>query len=390
MPTDRTELKEETNAPMQGEAALHEGQSAPTPTASDAHQREDHVWQKNEVIREGFKNKTKGEAKFNAISYIGVGYGLVTATSVLMTWLLNDTKQFSGKFGKLATAFTTRTGLPRSIASIGTLFLGGTIASVLPVKWLEDKKSEIVKKLDESLYTPEELKDPKIKAAHQELDEMPKQTWLSVFGSRVVAFAATFGVFFLMGSNKSPLAKHTGQSIDKLSTQFGRWFDGVLHKDIKLPMFVTRQFGDSFDGVLRKGSPAILNEIKAASASNAAKIASGELSGIEVLRDQPNPDRVASRVWSYIGLDAFYTAITSASLFVFTRIFGGLVGKSPTTEPQAHVPTLAVTPKERDTITPSEVPSQAQQSEKPTPRISSASLMERVAAAPTQNAELTA
>jgi hypothetical protein len=291
--------------------------SASAPQQSAAQSTSDgRQWQKKEVIREGFRNKTKGEAWFNGGSYIGVGYGVVTAISVFMTWLLNDTQKFAAKYGAFAGKITSKLGVHSSFGNIVALFLGGTIASVLPVKWLEDKKPEIVKKLDRMLYSDEELNDPKIIAAHKELDEMPKQTWASVFSSRVVAFAATVSVFLLMGSNKSPLAKHTGESIDKRSIQFGRWFDKLLHR----------------------GNPEIVAQIDKAIETNIAKMSSshGEnaLKGLEVVRDKVGGDRIASRIYSYIGLDAFYTAITSASLFIFTRIFGGLIGKAP--EPRAH------------------------------------------------------
>ena len=345
---------------------------------SDARADDDRQWKKKEIIREGFRNKTKGEAWFNTISYVGIGYGLVTATSVFLTWLLHDTEKFSKNFGAFAKGATTKLGVPPSIANIGTLFLGGTIASVLPVKWLEDKKPEIVKKLDRMLYSDEELKDPKIKAAHQELDELPKQTWASVFSSRVVAFAATFGIFFLMGSNKSPLAKATGESIDKRSIQFGRWLDKWIHR----------------------GNPEVTAKIDTAIQTNLSKInpslGDEALSGLEVIRDKVGGDRIASRVWSYIGLDAFYTLFTSASLYIFTRVFGGLIGKptgdkaSASTKKDKHAVAHAAPAKAlADQSTVREEAPATEQPDKPSANISQPTLLERVAQ-PQQTAELTA
>ncbi len=330
----------------------------------------DHSWKKQDVIREGFKNKTRGEAWFNGFSYVGIGYGLVTATSVFMTWLLNDTKKFSGTYGAFAKSATSKLGLHSSFANIAALFLGGTIASVLPVKWLEDKKPQIVKRLDRMLYSDAELNDPKMIAAHKELDDMPKQTWASVFSSRVVAFGATLSVFLLMGSNKSPLAKHTGESIDKRSIQFGRWFDKLIHRD----------------------NPEIIQAIEAAQKTNLAKMSSvhgaDALKGLEVIRDKVGGDRITSRIWSYIGLDAFYTAITSSSLFVFTRIFGGLIGKAPATSTKTHTTTQSnpILPPEIHTAP---VPDERTASYAPNAQITSATHLSRLAA-PSQTPELTA
>ena len=66
--------------------------NAPTETIPDDQTAAEIRRNRRDVIREGFKNKTRGEAWFNGISYIGVGYGLVTAVSVFLTWLMRDTK----------------------------------------------------------------------------------------------------------------------------------------------------------------------------------------------------------------------------------------------------------------------------------------------------------
>lgn len=269
-----------------------------------------HPLKRSEVIAEGFRNRTKGEALFNKISYIGFGYFLVTAVSIFMTWLLRDTRRIAPKFAESAKKVTEKFGLHHDIIDIGTLFLGGSIASVLPVKWLEDRKSELVKKFDRFYYTDDQIKNtPSIQAAYKELDTLPKQTWLSVAGSRIVAFAATFSLYALAGSNKGPLAKLTGESISKRAIQFGRWMDKLWHRS----------------------NPAVVAEIEASAAENIRRMSStyGDkaLKGLELMREGPHADRVASRIWSYTGLDGLYTLVTSGTLFVGTRVLGGLWGK---------------------------------------------------------------
>ena len=275
------------------------------------------------TIQEGFRNRTKGERLFNRLAYTGVGFFGVTGVSVLMTWLLRDNPKTSPKFEAFVERNIERFNLHRfrntinSNVTIATLFLGGTIVSVLPIKWLEDSKASIVKKFDERFYSKKELQEnPAIEAAHREMESLPKQTWASVLGSRLVAFAATFGVSFLMGSNESPIAKRTGESIDKRSAQFGRWMDRALNK----------------------GNPKAIEEIEKAVISNKDAIESGALKGIEIVRKEAaNLDRIPTRIWNYIGMDGFYTVITSATLFAFTRILAPVLGKKQL-EPEQRQP----------------------------------------------------
>lgn len=265
----------------------------------------EHKLNRKDIIHLGFQNKTRGEAAFNAISYVGFGYFIVTATSVLMTWLLHDTKGPASFFKKniserLVTETTKKYGFGDTAMNIVTLFIGGTIASVLPVKWLEDRKSKAVKKLDYMLYTEDQFyNDPKIQAAHKELDELPKQTWLSVFSSRVVAFAATFAVFFAIGGKDSILGKKLGTSLDEFSTVAGRKIDSFFSKN----------------------NPHALEQIE-----NATKLSAKEITRAADVNGKNIGDRIPSRVFSYISLDAVYTLITSVSLWVSTRIFGAVMG----------------------------------------------------------------
>ena len=280
----------------------------------------------NKVFGEGFRNRTKGESLFNKISYFGFGYVLTTAVSIAMTWALADNKRLGPKYKEITDPIFAKLKIPESFRSISTLFIGGTVASVLPVKWLEDSKKTLVHKFDRLYYTDEQIaNDPTIQQAYKALDAEPKQTWLSVFSSRVVAFAATFTVFKLMGSNESLLARKTGESIDKRSTQAGRYLDKL--------------FSGNNAKIVAEVEEAAASNLKAVEATKELPMgAKGKVSGIEVMRDNPYgaPDRIRSRIWSYITLDAFYTAITSSTLFVFTRILAPIMGK------KSQVPEAAV------------------------------------------------
>ena len=323
-------------------------------------------------IKDGFQNRTRGEKMFNRITYTGVGYFGVTAFSVWLTWLLKDSKILSKAFNnhsftesveavKVAWEKAPEKSLKRffssqlhSISTIGALFTGGTVVSVLPIKALEDNKASIVKSLDHKLYTPEELKaDPSIEESHKKLEAAPRQTWVSVFTSRFTAFALTLAAWFAVGTEKSPLAKATkindnsathkdlngnnGWSLDNLAITTGRSIDKMLHKDITKP-----------------GNAEIRQRIHDAKVISPIDVTRGgtyavghELAGQKISEEKT--DRVLSRVLSYITQDSLYTLITSQSLWVATRIFGPIFDKPHEGMPKkdALEPTLKPTPHTR-------------------------------------------
>ena len=277
-------------------------------------------------VREGFKSHTEGEKKFNNLTYKWVGYFGVTGFSVFLTWLIKDSpfKLFGGK--RLADHFDTLVKWSakkidplnptkhedtfRSFWTIGTLFFGGSVVSVLPVKWLEDSKVRLVKKFDREIYGEEAVaNDPTIVNAHRLIESQPKQGWLSVIGSRITAFIATFATWITLGDNTRFLPKKLGTSIDTLGVQIGRWADRI--RSI--------------------GNPERIRNIQAAVKANMNdEKLGGELR--ELTKHNSNaPDSMFSRVASYIGMDGIYTVITSIGLFVSTRVLGPLLYKNAKT-----------------------------------------------------------
>lgn len=282
---------------------------------------------KRHDIAEGFKSRTKGEGLFNKLTYTGVGYFGVTGFSVFLTWLIRDSKWLSHHYenfteklvqGMEKTPLRRMSGFVYSNMTIATLFLGGTIVSVLPVKWLEDNKSKIVKRFDRWLYGKEKVEnDPEIKKAHAEMDAIPQQTWGSVTGSRVLAFGTTLGISLLMGSKESPLSKASGHSLDSVSARMGRGLDRFFNE--KNPA-ANRAIDKARDiSVEMRGQPTIMREW------------AGKHEGKHYDLTQGNgADRIPSRVYSYIFLDGFYTIFTSIALFVSTRILAPFLGKQNT------------------------------------------------------------
>lgn len=296
---------------------------APTAaTSSDVSSKEDRREETRNLIKAGFENKTKGETLFNRIVYGGLGFGLVTGVSIFTTWLLRDSKLLSSHYSNLIktvqnTFKGNRTGAALekfnnsvdSAMTIGALFTGGTIATVLPVKAMEDNKASIVKALDRRIYGADVVAtNPDIIAAHHELDIAPKQSWASVLVSRIVAFAGTFATWFVVGG-----------AIDKGSIQAGRSIDKFFRaKDSPVAKEIAHMQSISPREMHRKLNP--------------------EKPRIDAV------DRVSTRLWNYVVQDGLYTALTSTLLFVSTRIFGPIFDKSHLSTPSKQDATTVEKP----------------------------------------------
>lgn len=302
------------------------------------------------VIADGFRNHTRGETLFNRITYLGVGYFGVTAVSVFLTWLLRDSKSMSPKFEQFTERLVKAAekspvkGLGNFIYSnmtILTLFLGGSLASVLPVKWLEDNKAKLVKSFDRRIYGKEVAdNDPEIKAAHEAMEAMPKQTWGSVAASRILAFATTFGTSFLLGSEKTPVGRKFNTSIDDVSTRVGRKLDRALSKNNPAAQeAIDKAIEANFKATHADGTPVKQQTVMRDWSGNIERLdANGNLSKAEHVdwKIGTGADRIRSRVLSYITLDGLYTVVTSATLYIFTRVLAPILGKKQKAKEEAQ------------------------------------------------------
>ncbi len=327
---------------------------------------------KKHYIKDGFKTRTKGEKLFNQFTYTGLGFFGVTAFSIFVTWLLRDSKFLSPHYNgfvdrtveaaRKSPFFSKFADLINSNMTIATLFLGGTIVSVLPIKWLEDNKARIVKGLDEKLYGKQVAdNDPTIQQAHAEMEAMPKQTWLSVIASRGLAFAATYTTSLLLGSAATPVGKATGHNIDSLSIAFGRNADRLLNKNnvealVQIDKAMMHNVGDVVRSHPNPAHP----------------------------KFNPNADRISTRIWSYIAQDGFYTLITSQALFVFTRVLAPLFdGETKKRDRQQQL--VAPKPATIDNPAPLEHSApETKQQDGPHVKVSNAASLSRLTDAPQQ------
>jgi hypothetical protein len=121
------------------------------------------------------------------------------------------------------------------------LTLGGHLMAI-PVKLLEDVKKPIVKWIDAQHYGKEAKTDPKIIAAHKELDAEPEKTWGSIAQSRGVTVVSAVASQYVICSTDALSTKpfkdtvfEKWSSLDRIITQIVRWAEGLFYpakKDI--------------------------------------------------------------------------------------------------------------------------------------------------------------
>ncbi len=164
------------------------------------------------------REKLPAEKKFDQAVYGGISYAAQAGTGIALTYWL---KYGSGKqhFDKVAKWVGSKIhpskATAQAIEDVSPLLMVSTMIMVgntflLPVKWLENHKPEIVRKWHENHvqkkqasgdpYTPEEL-------AHQQeclkqLEETPKQTWGSLIGGRAFGLASVYTVLIGMDIGK--------------------------------------------------------------------------------------------------------------------------------------------------------------------------------------------
>jgi len=156
---------------------------------------------------------TRGEHKFDRWTYAGVGYLANVAISLGAVYWVERThagQQFMGKFIE-----GVKRALPKldpqwsKFIASKTFFLTGGFAVLAPMKMLEDRKVDLIKKWDRAYYGDAVDHDPTIQQSHRELEAAPKQSWSSIIASRIVSLVPFYGTVGLLWSNKSPLAKMT-------------------------------------------------------------------------------------------------------------------------------------------------------------------------------------
>lgn len=149
------------------------------------------------------RQKLPEEIKFDKAVYGGISYAAQAGTGIVLTnWIKNGGGQHY--FQKLAEALTGARGASAtekasSFIIVSTMIMVGN-AFLLPVKWLENRKPQIIRGMVERANKRREAHGDmpsEEELAHQlqhldKLDKEPKQTWWSLGGGRAFSLAGVY------------------------------------------------------------------------------------------------------------------------------------------------------------------------------------------------------
>lgn len=277
------------------------------------------------------QHRSKGETMFDWLIYGGmnfIGTFLITipvAYSLEMGFMRKPFAAFRNGIAKLGAS----EGTANMIAKTTSLFAGGTVM-LLPVKIAEDNKKEIVDKLNKSLG---DTTNPNT------IESAPKQDWLSLAKSRLVAWGTVFvsmtTVASLAGKDKDGVSRFA-----KFEDWFGRktaeFFKKDTHRE-QMTNLTDRKMPDATSlSELRKEEGVIKGVLKDVEAG-AKKVLGHDVKASSVRLDEL-AGKIAkheTRTFSYgklASLDIFATAAAVSLLYAGSRVFGKVNEPKTTTE----------------------------------------------------------
>jgi len=194
----------------------------------------------NPKNQEAAKQRTTGEKWFNGVRFAVAETVILVATAAIAyvanygkdsyrvggTEVPNYLKKFqvwmrdkmtSSKFFSEKGEFGVR--LAGAVASSTVLMHGGNLFAPV-MKWMEDKKANIVNFFNKHLGKPGELEEGK-----ERIKEQVKQTWGDIIKGRALSWIVVFTSFFsadmLLGKDASGMRR-----FDKFEDKFGKWVAG--------------------------------------------------------------------------------------------------------------------------------------------------------------------
>ncbi len=171
--------------------------------------------------------KTRGERKFDLLTYGGLGIILNEIISYFVMKTIGKDGFAHGAFTKFESWFAGLSGhfskfeKPGFFKYLGEYVVGDKTSSIssarsprLPfllvatiggmfvvpfVKHREDNKGKIVREYDRNYYGRQADTDPAIVAAHKEMDDAPQQSWSSLWKGRVTTVLSAAAADFAFG-----------------------------------------------------------------------------------------------------------------------------------------------------------------------------------------------
>jgi len=164
------------------------------------------------------------EKTFDRAVYGGISYGAQAAAGIVLTYFL---KYGSGKplFEKVSKWLGPKLFRNKSVEEaakeistplmVTAMIMVGN-AFLLPVKWLENRKPQIirawheknVKKLEADGTPLSEEEKAHGQECLKQLEETPKQTWKSLLGGRGFGLAAVYATLFALGNKRNEAAEN--------------------------------------------------------------------------------------------------------------------------------------------------------------------------------------
>ncbi len=220
----------------QAQTAVTARQAAPAPGVGDAHARK-HF-------------KTEGENRFNWITYTGLGYFANVAISLAGVYWAERTHAGQSFIGALGRGFEKLgfNGAKAEMLGRKSFFLTGGFAVIPFMKWLEDKKPELVKTYNREIYGALADTDPTIRQSEHEVEQAPQQSWASLIIGRLLALVPFYITVGMLWDRDSWLARTTNpeqkpgkgwyfdrpistvaRDLGKQFTSRGTAFDSAMH-----------------------------------------------------------------------------------------------------------------------------------------------------------------
>lgn len=292
-----------------------------------------------------------GERKFDRLTYRDIGYGVNVLSSIGAVWWAERTTQGQKALeglGKLFAKIPSLTPERAKFFANKSFFLTGGFLVLLPMKWLEDAKSDLVKKWNREIYGSAVDSDPELIRSQNEVDNAPKQSWLSIFGSRILALVPFYAVVGLLWDRTSTLAKWTnpelramsGDAIKTLEKTDPAAFSQVASKGFYFdrPIATVSRFIGKLTAQIT-GNKAAITEIE-----TMQKTFPGTIQGS--ITSAPR-DPIHSAMPYYIISEAITSALVARGVYLLTRVLGPIVGYKPREKNAPYTeapPTISVTP----------------------------------------------
>ncbi len=328
-------------------AASRENPSAPPVVAPD---------KKSEHFR------TEGEKKFDLEAYRFWGYYMNVALSLVAVWWVERTKSgqalinaLTKGFGKIGVKEESARFLARK-----SFFLTGGFAVIPPIKALEDKKAELVKKYNREIYGAKADTDPQIRQSEKEVEDAPKQSWKSVIVGRLLALVPFYITVGLLWDHTSLLGRMTNPHFKgKTSAELKAWkasnpqaFAEAAKESICFDRYIS-----SFSRWIGKQTASLLGHKKAGEVmASLDKTAPAAIKSERDLTGKTISDPMHSTGPYYFISEAITSAMVAIGLYLITRVTGPFFDKKNPDAPKSKMDTLpmvvAPTAVQRDDKTP--------------------------------------